>query len=704
MNILFAGHDFKFASDIIEHFTNIGWEVSLDQWDNHNKHDEERSLSYLEKADIIFCEWGLGNIVYYSHHKKPNQILAVRLHLQERDLPYMKNINITNIDYFFIVAPYIYEELVHKFRLPRNKTKIIYNLVNKEKYTFESNHQERKYNIGICGITPKRKRLDLALDIIEHLYNIDKRYKLYIKGKNPLEYEWIKGCNEEKEYFLEQANRIRKMKCKKNIIFEDFSPDMNKWYQKIGYVLSPSDFESFHMVVAEGMLAGCIPIIINREGANMLFPSKYIFKTVEDMINGIKEKREPGDYTEVRNFVLNNYESCKICSEIDNYLLKDDQRFLTKATTTGIKKIVDVFIRRALRNPSKPVVIMNTTIKSPYDNRNHKIQYRGVSLAHELDEDGIPVIILYYNWNDETQYYKVQKGPLFLPASFFLYNIDSLGLDRILNKKYFICCIPDERSMNMLERFKQWNWKTIYDIWDDWEEMAKTGMGKSWYSKDLERKISLLTDKITTVSPMLANKALRDFEAKKVTTIPNAVSSSFISLTKDILDKAANEKKCKTIGYFGHLGGKWFDWNSVINLANLYSDFTIELIGPAYPADKEYPTNITFRGPLNQEEIIEYAKDWQLALIPFGETILDKSVDPIKIYEYLALGLKTVSADMGNVKNYPLTWIYGNGNSLASVVKKALDYKITEDDIKKIKDFLKKNTWRDRMLYLLDEK
>ncbi len=44
----------------------------------------------------------------------------------------------------------------------------------------------------------------------------------------------------------------------------------------MGFVLSPSDFESFHMAVGEGMLTGSIPIVWNWDGANEIWPKEYI--------------------------------------------------------------------------------------------------------------------------------------------------------------------------------------------------------------------------------------------------------------------------------------------------------------------------------------------------------------------------------------------------------------------------------------------
>ena len=53
-------HDLKFAMPIVEVLEEMGIQVLVDKWDNHNKFDAEQSKSLLEKADAVWCEWALG--------------------------------------------------------------------------------------------------------------------------------------------------------------------------------------------------------------------------------------------------------------------------------------------------------------------------------------------------------------------------------------------------------------------------------------------------------------------------------------------------------------------------------------------------------------------------------------------------------------------------------------------------------------------
>lgn len=311
--ILFVGHDLKFVKDLINYFDNHkNFEVKVDQWAGHNLHDEEKSFECLKWADIIFCEWGLGNAVWYSKNKLSHQKLIVRMHRQELETNYPKLINIDHVDLIIVISPYLYEDLYKTFKLNRNKMKVIYNFVNEEIF-----HQPKlenvSFNLGMIGISPKLKRLDLALDLFEKLWNTDKRYNLYIKGKLPQEYPWIWRNKEQREYYEEQFNRIEKSKWKKNVHFDGFGQDVGNWIRKIGFILSMSDFESFHLAIAESMISGTVPIIRNWEGAEIIYGSKFIINNLDEAyekilnVNHLDKKSFEILVDEIKQYSLQNF-------------------------------------------------------------------------------------------------------------------------------------------------------------------------------------------------------------------------------------------------------------------------------------------------------------------------------------------------------------------------------------------------------------
>lgn len=93
------------------------------------------------------------------------------------------------------------------------------------------------------------------------------------------------------------------------------------------------------------------------------------------------------------------------------------------------------------------------------------------------------------------------------------------------------------------------------------------------------------------------------------------------------------------IGFYGGLG-PWVDVSLVCEAALLAPDLSFLLIGPielGLPWPK-LPPNVHHRGLTPYRELPRYLADFDVALIPFKDTPVTQSVNPIKLYEYFAAG------------------------------------------------------------------
>lgn len=296
--VLVAGHDLKFAKGLLEALDAAGAEVLLDEWESHTKHDEDRSLELLNKADIVFCEWGLGNAVWYSHKISDHQRLVVRVHSQELFRPYLGQIAHECVDKFIFVGELIRAAAVASHGVPKQRTIVIPNPVD-TKSLDRPKYPESEKSIGFVGIVPRSKRLDLALDVLEQVLSEDPEYVLRIKGKTPEDYPWMKNRPEEMDYYGEQYARIDHLNRKYPgcVVFDGFGADMADWYSQVGVVLSTSDFESFHLTIADGAASGALPVCLNWPGADRIYPQSWLTpNTVSAAQRILRAKREPSAY------------------------------------------------------------------------------------------------------------------------------------------------------------------------------------------------------------------------------------------------------------------------------------------------------------------------------------------------------------------------------------------------------------------------
>ena len=282
--VLVAGHDLKFFTLLQQKLEATGqFEFLIDQWLGHNQHDESQSRALLEQADVIFCEWCLGNLKWYSHYKRPHQRLVARFHAQEIRLPYLREANWEAIDHISFVSEHTRRQALGAFQgFPLTKTSVVPNYIDDTKFTPKKKTGEARFTLGIIGVAPKSKRLDRDLDLLEVLLEEDSRYCLRVKGKHPLDYNWLLNRSDEVTFYREVFERINTSQgLRHKVIFDPPGDDVNEWFTMVGFILSPSDFESFHMAIGEGMLTGTTPIIWDWDGAAEIWGEEYVVRSLQ---------------------------------------------------------------------------------------------------------------------------------------------------------------------------------------------------------------------------------------------------------------------------------------------------------------------------------------------------------------------------------------------------------------------------------------
>lgn len=277
LRVTVAGHDLKFFDEVRGHFDAFrSVEIREDRWPGHEIHDESLSRSMLIWADVVVCEWCLGNAVWYSTRRGAGQRLVVRVHRAEMETHFPSLIEIDQVDAMVFVSPRFLERAVERFGWPRRKLRVIPNSVDCSSLD-RPKLAGAGHTLGMLGFVPKRKRLDRALDILEHLRAEDPRYRLSVKGRFPWELDWVWRLEHERAYFEAQLARIhRSPLLREAVSFEGHGPDVSSWFRSLGHVVSTSDDESFHVAVAEGMASRAVPAVLAWDGAAEIYPRRWV--------------------------------------------------------------------------------------------------------------------------------------------------------------------------------------------------------------------------------------------------------------------------------------------------------------------------------------------------------------------------------------------------------------------------------------------
>lgn len=322
--LVLAGHKLNFMDPIVPHLSQT-WDVVVDQWKNHTRHDEEKSRELLERADAVFCEWALGNAVWYSKNKLPGQRLVVRMHAQEVTLPFIDQMDWSAIDRIITICPHYHDDLLMRIPSFKRRANLIYNGFDVEAFD-QPKTADARFTLGLIGIVPQAKGLHRAIDILEECRRFDERFTLRILGKQARDYGWMLNRPDELAYYDEINDRIEKDGLSVAVSFDGFSDDVTGWFQGVGFILSTSDAEGSHQAVAEGMASGAIPIIRPWRGADRYYPERFVFSDTVTAAKGILDfvsdaRRYHEEATVCKAFTRERFEARDISQALNDVLL-----------------------------------------------------------------------------------------------------------------------------------------------------------------------------------------------------------------------------------------------------------------------------------------------------------------------------------------------------------------------------------------------
>ncbi|MDG2306587.1 MAG: glycosyltransferase [Candidatus Binatia bacterium] len=320
---------------------------------------------------------------------------------------------------------------------------------------------------------------------------------------------------------------------------------------------------------------------------------------------------------------------------------------------------------------------------------------RSTWLAREILARGDFVVFFYWRW-ELSEAIAAAPHDRLLPVpidQFFrlqrpLMDLAAPGLEKI-----FLMEFPDAYLFEQIDLANAHGFTTVYDCVDDWEEFARVGQAH-WYDPGVERHLAQNADLVVATHPVLAARLeAMGRRGNSVPVLPNGVAvESF----------AGAEPRSRTgepvIGYFGHLTPAWFDWDLVRDTARAHPEWRFEIIGHGAPDDLDLPANVDVPGPVPHEALEERTRSWHVGIVPFLPGPLTQAVDPIKLYEYLALGLPSVVVDMPHLAGVPSVEVC-NRADFAPALSRALSSK---PDVDAVAAFVEVSRWSERVNALCD--
>ena len=115
------------------------------------------------------------------------------------------------------------------------------------------------------------------------------------------------------------------------------------------------------------------------------------------------------------------------------------------------------------------------------------------------------------------------------------------------------------------------------------------------------------------------------------------------------------------IGFFGTIDTR-VDIGVIASLAKRFPQFSFVVVGRSLISMDilQGLTNVYYTGPVSYAELPGYARSFDFGLIPYFLNNFNKSVNPLKLMEYFAIGLPVISTKLPDILDVPGPLIFAS--------------------------------------------
>jgi glycosyltransferase involved in cell wall biosynthesis len=225
------------------------------------------------------------------------------------------------------------------------------------------------------------------------------------------------------------------------------------------------------------------------------------------------------------------------------------------------------------------------------------------------------------------------------------------------------------------------------------------------YSRDSvvwQAELFRRADLVVATSTILHEKA-KSLSSRTI-LCNNAGDYEFFSRAKSF----RKERREVIIGFFGALA-RWLDYDLLKYAAGKRPEWRFVLVGPEFDdhtpkmheIQKDAP-NIEYWGPKEYQDLPRILAQFDIAIIPFKVFRLTKSMNPVKVFEYMAGGKPIVSTALPECEKYKSVLIARTKEEFVQKLEEALALKGSPDYLALLDREARENTWAKRVDQILE--
>ena len=175
---------------------------------------------------------------------------------------------------------------------------------------------------------------------------------------------------------------------------------------------------------------------------------------------------------------------------------------------------------------------------------------------------------------------------------------------------------------------------------------------------------------------------------------------NYPSLQLQLKSTPAADCEVIRIGYVGAIA-EWFDADLVRQVAMKEPYYEFHLCGDVSSKDVTAALsdldNVTMYGEIGYRDVPSFLRRMDVLIIPFKITPIIEACDPVKFYEYSAVGKPTVATPLPELNRVSdLVYLASSAEEFRQKIRNAFDRRGDRDFTSALQEYARRNTWHQR--------
>jgi teichuronic acid biosynthesis glycosyltransferase TuaH len=355
---------------------------------------------------------------------------------------------------------------------------------------------------------------------------------------------------------------------------------------------------------------------------------------------------------------------------------------------------------RVARDPSREWMIFVSTL-----DWNFPFRQRGHHLVRAFHQLGKAIVFVTKSAGYDRLTFGAEINDGFIITSF-----RDAAIEAVTAPLVYFASTDAGIGPSVLERIRSANGRIIYDYVDAFDDRVSTSAITAT-RRQVHR--CLLEDEKGTFCIATAERLFAEIAAHRrdrFALVTNGVDSadfqvnrSTIGLREDFAAIVARQRPI--VGYYGALA-EWLDYDLITGLAKRCPNICFVVMGPDIDGSgarlDNGPPNLHVLAPIAYQDLPRHAAWFDVGLIPFITNPITEATSPLKLFEYMALGLPIVSTDLAECRRYPSVATARTLDEAADLVAKAIYLRGDVAHTEMLTQEAERNDWRHKAQAILD--